>query len=155
MGEVGLPCRVTGLAAISISEEITFMPAFHASSNSSQWGLAWGVACRLILKRTLFLLSAMGFFIQYEICRDSVLPRTWRDQRNIHRLEFKTRFIRIRGEVCLGCLQPVFVVAVRKIRLVMRPSRFITKRRALGDHAGQLQHVVKLTRKHDGCVRPL
>ncbi len=52
MGVVGLPSRVTGLAAISISEEITFMPGCHASSNSSQRDSAAGVAWRLILMMT-------------------------------------------------------------------------------------------------------
>ena len=35
-GVVALPSRATGLAAISMSEEITFMPGWWASSNSSQ-----------------------------------------------------------------------------------------------------------------------
>src|SRR5713101_4214210 len=52
MGVVALPSRVTGLAAISISEEITFMPGCHASSNSSQYDLEVGVFWRLILRRT-------------------------------------------------------------------------------------------------------
>src|ERR1700685_408170 len=52
MGVVGLPSRVTGLAAISMSEEITFMPGWCASSNSSQYGLVVGVDWRLIFMRT-------------------------------------------------------------------------------------------------------
>ncbi len=52
MGVVALPSRVTGLAAISISEEITFMPGWWASSNSSQYGLEVGVGWRLIFMIT-------------------------------------------------------------------------------------------------------
>ena len=48
MGVVALPSRVTGLAAISMSEEITFMPGWWASSNSSQYDLEVGVFWRLI-----------------------------------------------------------------------------------------------------------
>src|SRR5258708_5116959 len=55
MGVVGLPSRVTGLAAISISDEMTFMPGCQASSNSSQYGLEVGVFWRLILMRTVLL----------------------------------------------------------------------------------------------------
>src|SRR6202034_185196 len=52
MGVVGVPSRVTGLAAISISEEITFIPGCHASSNSSHRDSAAGLAWRLILMMT-------------------------------------------------------------------------------------------------------
>src|SRR5579864_2991030 len=55
MGVVGLPSRVTGLRAISISDDITFMPACQASSNSSQWDLALGLSWRLIFKMTVLL----------------------------------------------------------------------------------------------------
>src|SRR5258708_13436375 len=61
MGVVALPSRVTGLAAISISEEITFMPGCQASSNSSQYGLDVGVFWRLILIKTV-LLAISRFF---------------------------------------------------------------------------------------------
>jgi len=52
MGVVGLPSRVTGLRAISIIEEITFIPGCQLSSNSSQRGLSLGEDCRRILKST-------------------------------------------------------------------------------------------------------
>src|ERR1041385_5697593 len=52
MGVDGLPSRITGFLAISIIEEITFMPACQGSSNSSQCGLSLGEDCLLILKRT-------------------------------------------------------------------------------------------------------
>src|SRR5947207_4275116 len=51
-GVVGLPSRVTGLRAISIIEEITFIPACQGRSNSSQCGFSLGEPCRRILKRT-------------------------------------------------------------------------------------------------------
>ena len=47
IGVVALPSRVTGLAAISMSEEMTFMPGCQASSNSSQYDLEVGVALAL------------------------------------------------------------------------------------------------------------
>src|SRR5271165_2718161 len=43
IGVVGLPSPVTGLRAISIIEEITFMPGCQASSNSSHCGEALGL----------------------------------------------------------------------------------------------------------------
>src|SRR5215472_9473290 len=52
MGVVALPSRVTGLRAISIIEEITFIPGCQASSNSSHPGLWLGDAWRRILKTT-------------------------------------------------------------------------------------------------------
>src|SRR5205823_14046700 len=52
IGVVGLPSRVTGLRAISIIEEITFIPACQGRSNSSQCGFSLGEPCRRILKRT-------------------------------------------------------------------------------------------------------
>ncbi len=54
---VGLPSRVTGLRAISIIEEITFMPGCQASSNSSQCDLALGLSWRLILKITVLVFA--------------------------------------------------------------------------------------------------
>src|SRR5438067_3177243 len=53
MGVVGLPCRVTGLAAISISEEITFICFFQGRENSSQYGEDRGLNCRLTRIRTV------------------------------------------------------------------------------------------------------
>jgi hypothetical protein len=55
MGVVVLPSRVTGLAAISIMAEITFIPGFQVSSNSSQRGLDLGFSWRLILRMTVFV----------------------------------------------------------------------------------------------------
>src|ERR1700722_17844152 len=60
------------------------------------------------------------------LCR-VILPRPRRNQRNIHRLELKSRLIRVRREIRLRSLQEVLVVAVREIRLVMRSSRFVAQ----------------------------
>src|ERR1700720_1324357 len=69
MGVVALPSRVTGLAAISISEEITFMPDCQGSSNSSQCDLASGVDWRFILKTTVLELA-----IRFQPCSNHVGP---------------------------------------------------------------------------------
>src|ERR1700677_6003 len=61
MGVVALPSRVTGLAAISMSEEITFIPGWWANSNSSQYDLEVGVFWRLILRMTDFLVMSQLF----------------------------------------------------------------------------------------------
>ena len=48
MGVVARPSAVTGLAAISIMAEMTFMPGRHSSSKFSQTAGASGLAWRLI-----------------------------------------------------------------------------------------------------------
>src|SRR6266852_801465 len=72
MGVVGLPSRVTGLAAISMSEEITFMPGCRGSSNSSQEDFEVGVFWRLILRRTGF--SGIAFWLIAPGCLSGVKP---------------------------------------------------------------------------------
>src|ERR1035441_452379 len=57
MGVVGRPSAVTGLAAISIIAEMTFMPGRHSSSNFSHTAGASGLAWRLI--SSAMVLSAM------------------------------------------------------------------------------------------------
>src|SRR5712691_3933641 len=77
MGVVGLPSRVTGLAAISISEEITFMPGCQASSNSSQYDLEVGLFWRLIFRRTDLLairFSSRGLCSWPEVFEDLGRP---------------------------------------------------------------------------------
>src|SRR6476646_2009589 len=186
MGVVALPWRVTGLAAISMSDEITFMPGCQGNSNSSQYDLASGVSWRLILNRTIFELainwnpirttqaqmSHLGgrAKLARDLCVISshltaelrsaeqvghpplrkqnlfhrvVSSRPRRDQRNIYWLEFKLGFVGIRSERRLGRLQPVLVVALGKIRFVVRAPRFVAHGRSLGNHAGKLQHVVE------------
>src|SRR6267154_3245560 len=41
----------------------------------------------------------------------SILPRPWRNQAHIHRLELKFRLVGIRGEIGFSRLQPVLVIA--------------------------------------------
>ena len=89
------------------------------------------------------------------LLRCVILPRPWRNQRHIHRLELKLRLIRIRREICLRRLQEILVVAVGEVRLVVRAARFVSHARALRDHARQLQHVVKLAGEDHAGVRPL
>src|SRR6266508_5463794 len=177
MGVLALPSRVTGLSAISMNNEITFIPGRHGISYSSQKGWLVGVAWRLILKSTL--LSAMS---SKPFCPSTqqrarrgphflpsahadgragikklfrvVTARTRFDERGVHRLPLKARLIRIGRKVRLGRLQEPLVVALRKIRLVVRAARFVAQERTLGDHARQLQHVVELPRKHERLVGP-
>src|SRR6266481_5990182 len=74
-----------------------------------------------------------------------VIPSRARgQQRDVHRLEFKSRLISVRGEVSFGCLEPILVVAVGEVRFVMRAARLVAHGRALGDHARELKHVVQL-----------
>ena len=54
MGVVGRPSAVTGLVAISIMAEMTFMPERHSSSNFSHTAGASGLAWRLISSCMVF-----------------------------------------------------------------------------------------------------
>src|ERR1700733_13288626 len=76
MGVVGLPSRVTGLAAISMSEEITFMPGWWASSNSSQYGLVVGGDWGLIFMRTdlLAIVQFLYFSRWFHTYKDFIPP---------------------------------------------------------------------------------
>src|SRR5580704_380577 len=156
MGEVALPSRVTGLAAISISEEITFMPGCQASSNSSQYGLEVGVDWRLILRRTdllamyqvfLLLRARLLFFRGELLLRSVILPRPGRNQRRIHGLELKLRLVRIGRKIGFRRLQKVLVVAVREVGFVVCAPRLVAQAGALRHNSRQLQHVIKLARK--------
>ena len=55
MGVVGRPSAVTGLVAISIMAEMTFMPGRHSSSNFSHTAGASGLAWRLISSCTVLV----------------------------------------------------------------------------------------------------
>ena len=55
MGVVGWPSAVTGLAAISIIAEMTFIPGRHSSSNFSHTAGASGLAWRLISNVTVLV----------------------------------------------------------------------------------------------------
>src|SRR4030081_2218768 len=66
--------------------------------------------------------------------RHVVLPRTRRNQRCIHRLEFKLRLLRIRREISLRGLQETLVIALGKVWFVVRPTRFVAQARPLSHH---------------------
>ena len=69
MGVVARPSAVTGLAAISIMAEMTFMPGRHSSSNFSQTAGASGLAWRLISNGTvlvaMFLSASLNLACYY------------------------------------------------------------------------------------------
>src|SRR5271167_2832688 len=65
IGVVGLPSRVTGLAAMSISAEVTFMPGRYDNSNSSQWGFDSGDCRRLILMITVLEFAIFVFLLVF------------------------------------------------------------------------------------------
>src|SRR5258708_16430282 len=135
IGVVFFPSRVTGFSAMSRRQIITFMEGRHLRENSSHRAGSFGPACRFTLTMTC-LLSAIipqpataphrkpGQPLLF--CR-VVTPRPRLDQRNVHWLVRKLNVVvhplRARG------LQPVDVVAVRKIPLCVRPARFIARPR--------------------------
>src|SRR6266852_1837492 len=67
MGVVSMPSAVTGLVAISIMAEMTFMPGRQGSSNFSQTegasGLAWGLvsmlACLVAISSSFYRLMIL------------------------------------------------------------------------------------------------
>src|ERR1700722_3556490 len=73
----------------------------------------------------------------------SILPRPWWNQRRIHRFKLKLRLIRIGRENRFRRLQEILVIALGEIWFVVRPARVVAQPRSLGNHAQQLQHVVK------------
>ena len=68
MGVVSLPSAVTGLAAISIMAEMTFMPGRHSSSKFSHVAGASGLAWRLISNLTVLV----AMFPQKQLSASSV-----------------------------------------------------------------------------------
>src|SRR5438270_6569540 len=148
MGVVGLPCLVTGLAAMSIIAEITFIPGFHASSNSSQTGSASGLACRRIFICTVFAA------ISYRPL-SLVTSRPRLDQRGVYGFPLESGFIRIWGKISFSRFQEIGVITFREIRLIVRAARFIATQSALCHHPRQLQHVVKLAGEHERRIRPM
>src|SRR2546428_3384627 len=85
----------------------------------------------------------------------SILPRPWRNQRSVHRLELEARLIDIGGEGRFGGLQPILVITLGEVGLIMRAARLVPQPRALRDHPAELQHVVKLACKRHGGICPL
>src|SRR6202023_1788692 len=60
-----------------------------------------------------------------------ISSRPGRQQRNIHGLKFEPGLVGVGSKVSLCGLQEILIVAVRKIRLVVRAARFISHGRAL------------------------
>src|SRR5271157_2340711 len=60
MGVVGRPSAVTGLAAISIMAETTFMPGYHPSWKLSHTAGASGLAWRLISNCTVLVAMVLS-----------------------------------------------------------------------------------------------
>ena len=75
---VVLPSRVTGLAAISIMAEITFIPGFQVSSNSSQRGAGLGIVLAFDLENDglrMTVLAISCFVSRNEIIFSVVMMR--------------------------------------------------------------------------------
>src|ERR1051325_9406257 len=124
MGAVFLPSRVRGFSAISRRQMMTFIEGRQFRENSSQREGSFGPACRLTLTMTLFVSAITP---QRTIARASrgrapsfhgvVPPRPRLDRRNVHWFIRKLNFV-IHPFGARG-LEPVGIVAVRKLRLVM------------------------------------
>src|ERR1035441_3065878 len=109
MGVVARPSAVTGLAAISIMAEITFMPGCHSSSKLSQTEGASGLAWRLISNPTV-LVAMWRVSLCLFCCR--VAARARLDVLRIDFFVFEAGTFRRAGEAGLCGLQELLVVAV-------------------------------------------
>src|SRR5579862_6115137 len=185
MGVVALPSAVTGLAAISIMAEITFMPGCHCSSNRSHTAGASGLAWRLISKVTVFVaMMPFGLSMPHPTSQNRdvghpvnsrrrsfaalrmttarplsfryvVAPRPRLDVLCVHFFKFEFRTVALAGKGGFGGLQKFLVVAFGEIRLVVRAPGFIAQNRALRHHPRQLQHVIELAGEGKAGVGPL
>src|ERR1700683_2554482 len=126
MGVVFLPSLVTGFSAMSRRQMMTFIDGRQGSANSSQRAACFGLDCRLI-RRTTCLVSAIPVSF-----RRIITSRSRWNLRNIHRLVAELNVVI--DPFCAGGLQPVGVVAIRKIGFVVRAKRFLAVKRAGGDH---------------------
>src|SRR5713226_6831282 len=161
IGVVFFPSRVTGFSAMSRRQMMTFIEGRHLRENSSQRAASFGPACRFTLTMTCFVSAIIPQPATAQhpkpgqpllFCR-VVTPRPRLNQRNIHGLIRKLNVVvhplRARG------LQPVDIIAVRKIRLVVRPARFVARQRPQRDNSRQNNHVFQLAREVQRLVRPL
>src|SRR5215469_945764 len=182
MAVVGLPSAVTGLAAISIMEEMTFMPGRHSSSNFSHVAGASGLAWRRISNCTVLVAmipqrfganapasksNRRSFDSPFRLAQDDsgmnvplsfggvVAARPGLDELHIHVFEFETRAFNCSGEAGLRGLQKLFVVAIGKIGLVVRAARFIALNCAEGNATRELKHVVELAGEGEAGIGPL
>src|SRR6266581_7046539 len=141
MGVVARPAAVTGLAAISIMAEMTFIPGRHSSSKFSHTAGALGLAWRLISNATV--LFAIG---RVSLCLFGRVVAAWPrlDELNVDVFEFKTWTLCRTGEAGFCRLQEFLIVAVGEVGLVMRSTRLVTKQSALRHDTRKLKHVLQL-----------
>src|ERR1022692_5323773 len=99
MGVVSSPSAVTGLAAISIMAEMTFMPGRQGSSNRSQTEGASGLAWRLISSEAVFVAMRRVSLCLFG-CR--VTARARLDVLRVHFFVFEARALWRAGEAGLG-----------------------------------------------------
>src|SRR5260370_3623309 len=125
IGVVFFPSRVTGLSAMHRKQMMTFIDGRNLRENSSHRAASFGPACRFTFTMTCFVSAIIPQPATAQhpkpdqpllFCR-VITPRPRLNQRNIHGLIRKLDVV-VRP---LGprCLQPIGVVAVRKIRLVV------------------------------------
>src|ERR1700722_4057190 len=152
MGVVSIPSAVTGLVAISIMAEMTFMPGRHGSSNRSQTEGASGLAWRLISSVTVFVAMRR---VSLCLLGRGVTARARLDELGVDFFIFESWTFGRAGEACLGGLQELFIVAVREVRLVVRASGLATEHRTKSNCAREFQHVLQLARKGEAGVGPL
>src|ERR1039457_5038413 len=152
MGVVGRPSAVTGLAAISIMAEMTFMPGRHSSSKVSHAEGASGLAWRLISNDTV--LVAMR---RVSLCLFGcvVTARARLDVLCVDFLVLETRAFGRAGEAGFSGLQELLIVAVREVGLVMSATGLVAQQRSQDNTAGELQHVFQLAGKGEAGVCPL
>src|ERR1035441_848663 len=155
MGVVARPLAVTGLAAISIMAETTFMPGRQGSSKLSQTAGASGLAWRLISIATdLFAVVAMR---RVSLCLFGcvVTARARLDVLSIDFFVLEAGTIGGSGETGLGGLEELLIVAVGEVGFVVGAARLIAEDRSLDHGAGELQHVIELAGKGEAGIGPL
>src|ERR1035437_2390242 len=152
MGVVARPSAVTGLAASSIMAETTFMPGRHSSSKLSHTAGASGLAWRLISNCTV--LVAMR---RVSLCLFGcvVAARARLDELRIDFFVFEAGTGGLAGEAGLGGFQELLVVSVGEVGFVVGAAGFVAQKRAQGDGAGELQHVIELAGEGEAGVGPL
>src|SRR5260370_21604284 len=139
MGVVFFPSRVTGFSAMSRKQMMTFIEGRHLRENSSQRAASFGPACRFTLTMTCFVSAIIPQPAKTQVHRSGlqllfcrvVTPRPRLNQRNVHWLVRKLNVVahpfRARG------LQPIGVLAVRKILLLMPSTWLIALQRPTSD----------------------
>src|ERR1700740_2324231 len=112
---------------MSRRQMMMFIDGRHGSANSSQRAASFGLAWRLMRRTTCFVAAMPTSF------RGVVATRARRNLRNIYWLVRKLDVVI--HPFCASGLQPVSVIAIRKVWLVVRSAGFIAIKRADGDDA--------------------